>query len=170
MSGSLANVALTSPNNGGYTLPADAVWLITGCSSGLGLSLAQLIAAHPTHRVVATARNPSKIKDALPSSSRVLIVALDVTSSSSITSALGTVLEHPGFGRVDVLGKSTRIASPPPPSRYLSIFPNNPSLINYSEQRRPRIDGRHRVFPALLPCGAKLLRRGARQGPCRSGH
>ncbi|KAI7781392.1 hypothetical protein LA080_014707 [Diaporthe eres] len=103
MSGSLANVALTSPNNAGYTLPADAVWLITGCSSGLGLSLAQLIAAHPTHRVVATARNPSKIKDTLPSSSRVLIVALDVTSSSSITSALATVLEHPEFGRVDVL-------------------------------------------------------------------
>lgn len=132
-SGSLANAAVTGPNNAGYTLPTDAVWLITGCSSGLGLSLAQLIAAHPTHRVVATARNPSKIKDALPSSSRVLIVALDVTSPSSITSALGTVLEHPGFGRIDVLGKSRR-ASPLSPlsSRYLTIFPNDSSLIKAS--------------------------------------
>lgn len=129
MSGSLANVALTSPNNAGYTLPADAVWLITGCSSGLGLSLAQLIAAHPTHRVVATARSPSKIKDALPSSSRVLVVALDVTSPSSITSALATVLEHPEFGRVDVLGKyRSSSVLPRPPSRYLSIFTNNPRL------------------------------------------
>ncbi|KAG6366996.1 hypothetical protein INS49_001177 [Diaporthe citri] len=102
-SGSLSNIALTGPNNAGYTLPDDAVWLITGCSSGLGLSLAQLIAAHPAHRVVATARNPAKIKGLLPSSSRVLVVALDVTSPSSITSALGTVLEHPDFGRVDVL-------------------------------------------------------------------
>ncbi|KAJ0118860.1 hypothetical protein J7T55_013116 [Diaporthe amygdali] len=86
-----------------YNLPADAVWLITGCSSGLGLSLAQLIAAHPTHRLVATARNPSKVIDALPSNPRVLVVALDVNSPDSITAALDTVLKHPGFGRIDVL-------------------------------------------------------------------
>lgn len=92
-------------SNNAYALPSDAVWLITGCSSGLGLSLAQLIAAHPTHRLVATARNPSQIRDVLPANSRVLVVPLDVTSTSSITSALDTVLKHPDFGRIDVLGK-----------------------------------------------------------------
>lgn len=94
----------TPSNDNGYSLPSDAVFLITGCSSGLGLSLAQLIASHPTHRLVATARDPSRLKDALPSNSRVLLVPLDVTSTGSITSALETVLKHPGFGRLDVLG------------------------------------------------------------------
>lgn len=102
----LAKLATRAASKPFYALPADAVWLITGCSSGLGLSLAQLIAAHPTHRVVATARNPSSIRDVLPSSPRVLVVALDVTSTSSITSALDAVLKHPDFGRIDVLGRS----------------------------------------------------------------
>lgn len=96
-----------------YNLPTDAVWLITGCSSGLGLSLAQLIAAHPTHRLVATARNATRLQPLLPSSPRVLVVELDVISPESITSALDTVLRHPKFGRIDVLGKS--MASPRSP-------------------------------------------------------
>lgn len=149
-------MATTGTNTVGYNLPSDAVWLITGCSSGLGLSLAQLIAAHPTHRVVATARNPSKIKEALPSNSRVLAVALDVTSPSSITSALDTILKHPDFGRVDVLGRSR--ATYPTPSHHSYPFKEpGPNQI-ISEQRRPRINGRHRVFSALLPWGAKFLR------------
>ncbi|ROV99510.1 hypothetical protein VMCG_06427 [Cytospora schulzeri] len=91
-----------------YHLPQDAVFLITGCSSGLGLALAQLIANHPTHRLVATARNPSTLKTLLspPADSttdRILILPLDVTSTPSITSALDAVLSHPGFGRIDVL-------------------------------------------------------------------
>lgn len=121
-SDNLSDMATAVKNNAGYNLPADAVWLITGCSSGLGLSLAQLIAAHPTHRVVATARNPSSIQGVLPSNSRVLIVPLDVTSSSSITSALDTVLKHPDFGRVDVLGKSKRHPPPSTAHRATSTF------------------------------------------------
>lgn len=89
-----------------YKLPAGAVWFITGCSSGLGLSLAQLIAAHPTHRLVATARNAARLQALLPSDPRVLIVELDVTSPESITRALDTVLRHTDFGRIDVLGES----------------------------------------------------------------
>ena len=105
--------------NKAYFLPSDAVWLITGCSSGLGLALAQLIAAHPTHRLVATARNPSRLKDALPSNSRVLVVPLDVNSTASITSALDTILKHPGFGRIDVLGRFKRVTFALPPASLL---------------------------------------------------
>lgn len=118
---SLSKMTSTSSNNA-YVLPSDAVWLITGCSSGLGLSLAQLIAAHPTHRLVATARNPSQIKDILPSNYRVLVVPLDVTSTSSITSALDTVLKHPDFGRIDVLGKSKRVTFSSPPLPFRSCY------------------------------------------------
>lgn len=98
-----------------YSLPVDAVWLITGCSSGLGLSLAKRIAAHPTQRVVATARGSvDRLKTHLPNPStnpRVLLVELDVTSPASVTAALDAVLKHPGFGRIDVLGSYLRIFS-----------------------------------------------------------
>lgn len=96
-----------------YTLPDDAVWLITGCSSGLGLSLAQLIAAHPTQRIVATARNSDRLKPLLPANNpRVLLVELDVTSADSITQALDNVLTNPLFGRIDVLGSSRPFLEP----------------------------------------------------------
>ncbi|KAF3766973.1 NAD(P)-binding protein [Cryphonectria parasitica EP155] len=86
-----------------YNLPDDAVWFITGCSSGVGLRLAQLIAAHPTHRLVATARNAARLEGLLPIHARVLTIELDVTDPVSSTNAMSTVLSHPHFGRVDVL-------------------------------------------------------------------
>ncbi|KUI55896.1 hypothetical protein VP1G_03333 [Cytospora mali] len=91
-----------------YTLPKDAVFLITGCSSGLGLALSRLIANHPTHRLVATARDQAKLESLLlgnttKTNDRILILSLDVTSTNSITTALATILTHPGFGRMDVL-------------------------------------------------------------------
>ncbi|KAH7324458.1 short-chain dehydrogenase [Stachybotrys elegans] len=88
-------------SKGPYNLPSDAVWLITGSSAGMGLALAKLIAAHPTNRLVATARNLSKLAQVLPiDSPRVLTVALDVTDEESIASALDSALKT--FGRIDV--------------------------------------------------------------------
>lgn len=101
-----------------YNLPADAVWfsmsppsspnpqksnplsLVTGCSSGIGKALATLIASKPTHRLVATARNPSSLSY-LPASPNILALALDVTSPTAIDSAVATTLSR--FGRIDVL-------------------------------------------------------------------
>lgn len=95
------NTPTTKP---AYTLPQDAVFLITGCSSGLGLALSRQIANHATHRLVATARDPSRLKALLPlQTGRILILPLDVTSTASTASALDAVLSHPRFGRVDVL-------------------------------------------------------------------
>ncbi|KAI3397380.1 hypothetical protein diail_10830 [Diaporthe ilicicola] len=121
-----------------YNLPSDAVWFITGCSSGLGLSLAQLIAAHPTHRLVATARDPSKFKATLPSSSRVLIVALDVTSPESIAAALDTVLRHPAFGRIDVLVNN---AGHGLMGDTESSLPRSPGIPNSSDEEHSKARG-----------------------------
>lgn len=69
-----------------YTLPPDAIWLITGCSSGIGQSLATLLASKPNQRLIATARNPSTLSY-LPDTPNILKLALDVTSPSSVDAA-----------------------------------------------------------------------------------
>ncbi|KAK2757577.1 hypothetical protein FQN54_004546 [Arachnomyces sp. PD_36] len=73
------------------------VWLITGCSSGLGIALARKVLSNG-YRVVVTARNPSSIPS-LPDTNTLLKQPLDVTSKSSIKSAFAAALAT--FGRVD---------------------------------------------------------------------
>lgn len=77
------------------------VWLITGCSRGLGRALATH-ALERGDRVVLTARN----KDALVSlteghSDRALPLALDVTDTASVDAAVAKA--HDVFGRIDIL-------------------------------------------------------------------
>ncbi|KAK0744469.1 hypothetical protein B0T21DRAFT_357866 [Apiosordaria backusii] len=84
-----------------FSLPPSPVWFITGCSSGIGRSLAHLISTvHPTHRLVATARNLSSLSY-LPQSNNTLPLPLDVSSPTSITTAITTTLSH--FGNIDIL-------------------------------------------------------------------
>ncbi|KAI1461097.1 NAD(P)-binding protein [Annulohypoxylon moriforme] len=88
-----------------YILPADAVWFITGCSSGIGQALAHHIATKTaSQRVVATARNPASLSattSAIPDSPNVLKVALDVTDPNAVDSAFDAAIAR--FGRVDVV-------------------------------------------------------------------
>ncbi|KAI1261202.1 short-chain dehydrogenase [Xylariaceae sp. FL1019] len=91
---------MEAPNQKPYALPANAVWFITGCSSGIGQSLAQVIAESPGNRVVATARNVSTL-EGIPDSDRVLKLQLDVTSEQSINGAFEATLTK--FGRIDVV-------------------------------------------------------------------
>ncbi|TDZ61843.1 putative oxidoreductase [Colletotrichum trifolii] len=85
-----------------YSLPDDAVWFITGCSSGIGQALAQIVASHQTQRLVATARGVSKLRSFLPEDDpRILLTELDVNSSKSIRDALNAAVAK--FGRVDVV-------------------------------------------------------------------
>jgi NAD(P)-dependent dehydrogenase (short-subunit alcohol dehydrogenase family) len=77
------------------------VWLITGCSSGFGLHIAQA-ALERGDRVVATARRAEPLDDLVASApDRALAVALDVTHADQIDSAVAAALER--FGRIDVL-------------------------------------------------------------------
>lgn len=77
------------------------VWLITGCSRGIGRSLSEAVLA-AGNELVATARNPEQIKDlAERFGDKVKICALDVKSETDAVSAVKTAIDS--FGRLDVL-------------------------------------------------------------------
>ena len=76
-------------------------WLITGCSTGLGRSLAEAVLA-AGHNAVVTARDAAAVEDlAAAHPDTASAVALDVTEPSQVTAAVAAALER--FGGVDVL-------------------------------------------------------------------
>lgn len=77
------------------------VWFITGCSTGLGRALAELIVQRGW-RVVVTARDKHAIADIERSApERVLALSLDVTRPADIDAAVAATRDQ--FGRIDVL-------------------------------------------------------------------
>ncbi|GGJ43864.1 SDR family oxidoreductase [Deinococcus roseus] len=76
------------------------VWLITGAGRGLGLDLAQA-ALKAGHLVVATGRNPERIRAALGDHQDLLTVPLDVTRPEDAQAAVEATLDR--FGQLDVL-------------------------------------------------------------------
>ncbi|KAI1366446.1 hypothetical protein F5Y08DRAFT_301178 [Xylaria arbuscula] len=81
--------------------PQKLTWLITGCSSGLGLSLVRIIQANG-HKVIATSRDPSRTPDLVREveSNGGRWLRLDVNDPSS--GKLVEELENSGE-RIDVL-------------------------------------------------------------------
>lgn len=77
------------------------IWFITGASRGIGAALVQeALAAGDS--VVATARNPQKIRDTFDADpERLLALPLDVTRPEQAEVAVQAALRH--FGRIDVL-------------------------------------------------------------------
>ncbi|KAI6375112.1 hypothetical protein MCOR25_003006 [Pyricularia grisea] len=108
-----------------YNIPTDAVWFITGCSSGIGKSLAEQLLAHPTYRVVATARKPSTLVDLDGADGRLFATALDVTVKESRDAAVAAALAK--FGRID-------------------IFVNNAGQAFHSDSEQPCPDDERRQF------------------------
>ena len=83
------------------TISPSRVWLITGCSSGLGLELARA-ALGRGQRVIATVRGPAAVTDLVehfPDACRVL--TLDVTEAAHVKSAVAEAAA--AFGRLDVV-------------------------------------------------------------------
>jgi len=81
--------------------PTPRVWFITGASSGFGALLAREL-LHRGQRVIATARDTSKIDDLptlYPDTARIF--ALDVTKPAEIESVAAIALT--AFGHIDVL-------------------------------------------------------------------
>lgn len=75
-------------------------WVITGCSSGLGRSLAKE-ALRQGLNVVVTARNIHKIKDLVKDHPHALALKLDVTSQEDINEVIKETINK--FGNIDVL-------------------------------------------------------------------
>lgn len=75
-------------------------WFITGASRGFGLLIAKQ-ALSIGDAVVATARDPRSLVEALGEHPRLLAVKLDVTSESDAHAAVKAAVEK--FGRIDVL-------------------------------------------------------------------
>jgi NAD(P)-dependent dehydrogenase (short-subunit alcohol dehydrogenase family) len=79
----------------------DAVWLITGCSKGLGLALVEQVLA-AGYRVVATARREVDLAGlAANNPDNVLTLMLDVTNNDQIKAVVAEAEKR--FGQVDVL-------------------------------------------------------------------
>ncbi|MEU5846105.1 oxidoreductase [Saccharopolyspora shandongensis] len=78
-----------------------SAWFITGASRGFGLEIARQ-ALERGDKVVATARKPEQVRDALPQyGDSLLAVALDVTDEAQIREAVEAAVEK--FGTIDVL-------------------------------------------------------------------
>ncbi|MVM29167.1 SDR family NAD(P)-dependent oxidoreductase [Spirosoma sp. HMF4905] len=76
------------------------VWLITGAGRGMGVDIAKA-ALRAGHRVVATGRNPDRVKQALGDSQDLLVVKLDVTKLPDAEAAVKAGIDQ--FGTIDVL-------------------------------------------------------------------
>jgi NAD(P)-dependent dehydrogenase (short-subunit alcohol dehydrogenase family) len=76
------------------------VWFITGAGRGMGVDIAKAALA-AGNAVVATARDPEAVTQAVGEGDDLLAVKLDVTSHVDSTTAAQAAIER--FGRIDVL-------------------------------------------------------------------
>ncbi len=78
-----------------------ATWFITGCSTGLGRSLAAAV-LDAGHSAVVTARDAARVQDLVDAHpDRALGLSLDVTDHEQVRSVVASAEEH--FGGIDVL-------------------------------------------------------------------
>ncbi|WP_262705308.1 MULTISPECIES: oxidoreductase [Streptomyces] len=100
----MTNGAIAVPNEPSRAAGATEgtpVWLITGCSSGLGRALAEH-ALKRGDRVAVTARDAASVTGlAAAYGDRALALRLDVTDPESVTAAVERCEKE--FGRIDVL-------------------------------------------------------------------
>lgn len=86
-----------------YNLREKPVVIVTGCSSGIGLSLAKRLYARDDLRVVVTSRKDSKdiLENNFSESERFKVRVLDVTKEEDIYSLVNEVTNL--WGRVDIV-------------------------------------------------------------------
>ncbi|MDB5393002.1 MAG: short-chain dehydrogenase/reductase [Rhodospirillales bacterium] len=83
------------------TASTAPVWLITGCSTGIGREIA-IAALEKKYRVVLTARDPGTVEDLRAQyPGQAIAVALDVTKPEQIASVIAE--GNTAFGQIDVM-------------------------------------------------------------------
>jgi NAD(P)-dependent dehydrogenase (short-subunit alcohol dehydrogenase family) len=78
----------------------EKVWLVTGAGRGMGVDIAKAALA-AGHAVVATGRNPERVRSAIGAHDDLLAVKLDVTDPVDAEVAVQAAVDR--FGRIDVL-------------------------------------------------------------------
>lgn len=79
----------------GFMTHSNRTWLITGCSTGLGCALAQVLIARG-ERVFASARKPESLANLVAGHDNATALKLDVTSEADIAAAVKTVEQAGG--------------------------------------------------------------------------
>lgn len=82
------------------------VWLVTGCSRGLGRAIAETLLENG-EKLVATARSVEDLSF-LPASDRLRTIALDVTDFAAARAAVAEAVS--AFGRLDVMVNNAGVA------------------------------------------------------------
>src|SRR5688572_15821551 len=81
-------------------MTAQEVWFITGAARGMGIDIARA-ALNAGHAVVGTARDASRVTEALGEHENLLAVSLDITDETAAKTAVEVAVER--FGRIDRL-------------------------------------------------------------------
>ncbi|CAG8895707.1 unnamed protein product [Penicillium egyptiacum] len=79
-----------------YQLPADATWVVTACSTGIGRAMATHVASVPGQRLIATARDIASLSYLGDDNPAILKLALDVTQPSAVDAAFEATAAHFG--------------------------------------------------------------------------
>lgn len=142
------------------TKDAKPVWFITGCSTGFGRDLVTLLLAQG-YRVVATARDVSKLAALVAGQEdRALALALDVTDSKAIASAVAQAEAR--FGRISPAARSANRKSrlptmPKPPVSAVSRPSRARASNRVTRCARPKplsMSSPRRILP-FISCSAR---------------
>lgn len=129
---------------------APRVWLITGCSSGIGQDLALEVLSRGD-KVIATARPRSIAELDVLKSAGADVLELDVTSPPDKIKDTASVA-HGIYGRIDVLVNNAGYAILAAAEENSFVYPISPSIAWNSDKPAPRIP-----FNNSTPTSSELL-------------
>jgi NAD(P)-dependent dehydrogenase (short-subunit alcohol dehydrogenase family) len=115
-------------------------WFITGAGRGMGVDIVRAALA-AGHSVVATARDASRVRDALGEHERLLALSLDITDEASVAKAVVAASER--FGRIDVLVNNA--------GNFYAGYFETISLAQFRAQLETNFFGPLNVTRAILP-------------------
>ena len=138
------------------------ICLVTGANKGIGYEIVKKLAAEqPSYHILLGSRNLEKGNEALKklgSPPNVSVLQLDVSSDSSLTSAVNEVSQH--FGRLDILVNNAGVAGLElpedisPREKFNTIYNVNVSSVAVlSEAFAPLLDKSSRASVVMISSG-----------------